>query len=264
MILENPDNTETHYEVWGARASEPLLLLHGLGADHAMWQPQIRKYVDAGYRLFVPDLFGHGQSSKLPHLDLSDWHHQINWLLNSEQVKQCTLIGVSMGGVIAQSFAVRYPERIGRMVLADSFGELKTLQEKVSGLLPVIGFYGFKLLGQQRLATGIQAVYAAEHARNAQNYFGQICRDIDLDQMIQARKAINRINVLEALHDIDIPTLVLVGSDFGSAFIESNRKIADALLNAEFVILEKAMDPSNLVNPAAFDRHVLRFLAQAY
>ena len=63
MILKNPDGTQTYYEAFGERTSETLLLLHGIGADHAMWEPQMQKYASLGYHLLVPDLFGHVLSS---------------------------------------------------------------------------------------------------------------------------------------------------------------------------------------------------------
>lgn len=158
MILKNPDGTITHYEKFGDkpyleqdRTSKTLLLLHGIGADHAMWEPQIQKYASLGYRVLVLDLFGHGLSSNLSNIDLSDWHNQINWLLEHNNVEKCTLIGVSMGGVIAQSFVVAHPEMVEAIIIADSFGELSTFQERMLGVSAVFGFYLFKILGKNSL-----------------------------------------------------------------------------------------------------------------
>ncbi|MEM9905041.1 MAG: alpha/beta hydrolase [Cyanobacteria bacterium P01_D01_bin.44] len=260
MILKNPDNTETYYETRGDSTSETLLLLHGIGADHAMWQPQIQKYAGQGYHLLIPDLFGHGLSSQLSHLNLSDWHRQINWLLDSHSVEKCTLIGASMGGVIAQSFVVDHLPRVNKIIITDSFGELSTLKEKLLGLSAIVGFNLFKLFGKQLLAKGTRSTYSAEYAQQARDYFEQVSLSVDLNQMILARKAINRIDGLNKLKHITLPALVIVGADLGQWFIDINRKIADSLPNAEFVILEKSMDPSNLVNPIEFDNQVLRFL----
>ncbi|MEM7554720.1 MAG: alpha/beta hydrolase [Cyanobacteria bacterium P01_A01_bin.84] len=262
MILKNPDGTETYYKRFCNPTSESLLFLHGIGADHAMWRLQIQKYASFGYDILVPDLFGHGLSSKLSHINFYDWHNQIKWLLEDSNVEKCTLIGASMGGVIAQSFVVAYPYLVEKIIITDSFGELKTLKEKMLGLSQVFGFYLFKILGNKMMAKGIRSTYKASYAREAQNYFGQASLNVDLNQIIMARKAINQINVLDKLKSITIPALVIVGADFGDSFIEINRKIADSLPNSEFVILEKSMDPSNLVNPVEFDKQVLRFLNQ--
>ena len=264
MILKNPDGTQTYYKAFGDRNSETetLFLLHGIGADHEMWKPQIQKYPSLGYHLLVPDLFGHGLSSKLSHIDLSDWHNQINWLLENNYVKKCTLIGASMGGVIAQSFVIDRPYMVEKMIVTDSFGELSTFKEKILGLSQVLGFNLFKILGKKMLSQGMHSTYNAKYAREAQEYFERVSLNLDLNQMIMARKAINRIYVLEKLKAITIPALIIVGAEFGQWFIEINRKIADSLPNSEFVVLEQSMDPSNLVNPVEFDRQVLRFLKQ--
>lgn len=193
---------------------------------------------------------------------MSDWHNQINWLLENKNIEKCTLIGASMGGVIAQSFVVAHPYMVGKMIVTDSFGELSTFKEKILGLSSVLGFNLFKILGKKMLSKGMHSTYKATYAREAQEYFERVSLNVDLNQIILARKAINRINVLEKLKAINIPTLIIVGAEFGQWFIEINQKIADSLPNSEFVILEKSMDPSNLVNPVEFDRQVLRFLSR--
>ena len=265
LTLKNPDGTQTYYKVFGSKSSTSptLLLLHGIGADCDMWEPQMHKYSTQGYHVLVPDLFGHGLSSKLNNINLSDWVNQINWLLEHNKVDKCILIGVSMGGVIAQSFVVANPHMVEKIIIADSFGELRTFKEKILGFSAVVGFNLFKVLGKKILSQGMRSTYKAEYAVLAQDYFERVSLNIDLNQMVLARKAINRIDILEKLKSITVPALVIVGADFGKSFIEINRKIADSFPNSEFVVLEKSIDPSNLVNPAEFDKQVLKFLISA-
>ena len=263
MILQNPDGSETYYAEIGDRTSKTLMLLHGIGADHAMWQAQMQTYAQAGFHLLIPDLFGHGQSAKLGDITLSSWHNQITWLLTHCAVDTCTIMGVSMGGIIAQSFVVEYPHRVENLVIADSFGELRTFEEKLLGFSQIIGFNLFShmgRMGKQLLAQAMRHTYRASYAQATQDYFENVCLTADLNQLILARKAINRIDVLEQLQAVAIPALVIVGADLGQSFIHINQKIAEALPKAEFIVLEQSMDPSNLVNPAAFDHQVLKFL----
>ena len=266
MIIENSDGTETFYRRYGnpepGSENEALVLLHGLGADHQMWQSQVQPFVEAGYVLIAPDLLGHGRSSRVQTLSLRDWERQIVDLLREENIERCVPIGVSMGGVIAQSFAVHHPEKVSRLILSDTFGELKTISEKAGGFAQVAGFYLFRLLGPQVLAQMMARAYKAPFAQKAQAYFRDVSKEADIDQLILARKAINQADVLEDLSTVDIPALVLVGDQFGEWFIEINRKVAEALPKSTFVILEKAMDPSNLVNPTDFNREVLTFLQE--
>ena len=260
MILKNPDGTETFYEEVNKGGGETLVLLHGIGAESGMWQPQMQSFAEAGYHLLIPDLFGHGRSSKLEHIELSDWSNQINWLLHHHQIEKCHLIGVSMGGVIAQSFLVENDTMVYKVVICDSFGELSTFKEKMLGFSQVFGFHMFKILGTKTLAKGMQSTYKADYAQAAQDYFAQVSLNVDLNQMILARKAINKVDVLPDLENVFNPALVMVGIEFGQAFIDINRKIADALPNSTFITIDQSMDPSNLVNSTAFDKEVLAFL----
>ncbi len=145
------------------------------------------------------------------------------------------------------------------MIISDSFGEIKTVSEKVMGFSQILGFRLFKCLGNRALAKGMASTYKADFAYRARNYFVEMSSRADLEQLILSRKAINKIDILDQLDMHDVPALILVGSAFGNAFIKANKKIADAL-HTELIVIKKSMDPSNLVNPEAFNRELLYFL----
>lgn len=260
MRLTNRDSTETFYQEFGEPGRETIVLLHGLGADHKMWRPQVQEFANRGYFVLVPDLLGHGHSSNVKSLELQDWENQLNDLLREKEINRCILIGVSMGGVIAQSFTVNNPKKVSRLILSDTFGEIQTLPEKVPAYAQLAGFYVHKILGSKLLSRSMASTYKAPFAREAREYFLEASLKADLDQLILARKAINKIDVIEKLKRVDIPSLIIVGDQFGEWFIEINRKIADAMKRSKFVTLKEAMDPSNLVNPVDFNREVLAFL----
>ena len=260
MIINNSDGAVTFFQETGNPDNEAMVLLHGIGADHQMWEPQIGAFANQGYFVLAPDLLGHGRSSKLTSLALRDWENQINDLLAHKGLAHCILIGVSMGGVIAQSYAMHYPEKVSRLILSDTFGELKTWKEKALGFSQILGFRIYKILGPKMLAKGMASTYKAPFARLARDYFVRISEQVDFDQLILARKSINKIDAIGKIDGRRIPALVMVGDQFGNSFIEANRKIAAGITGAKFVVLKDAMDPSNLVNPAAFNREVLAFL----
>lgn len=263
MIIKNPDGTRTFYRETGDPANEAIVLLHGIGADHKMWKPQVQEFADNGYFVLAPDLLGHGKSSEVRTLELRTWENQINELLKQKDLSRCILIGVSMGGVIAQSFVVNNPERVSRLILSDTFGELKTLQEKVLGFSQVVGFRAYKVLGTRMLAKGMASAYKASFAKQAREYFSKESLNANFDQLILARKAINKIDVIHKINGDGIPTLILVGDQFGKSFVEINRKIAEGIKGSKFVVLRESMDPSNLVNPVGFNNEVLTFLKDA-
>lgn len=260
MTVKNTSGTETYLQEVGDARNRAIVLLHGIGADHKMWEPQVHEFADKGYFVLAPDMLGHGKSSKVKTLALADWENQINELLRQKGLSRCILIGVSMGGVIAQSYAVNNPEKVSQLILSDTFGELKTLSEKALGFSQVVGFRIYKLLGAKLLAKGMASAYKAPFAKEARAYFSRESMHADFDQLILARKAINKIDVIRKIDGNRIPTLVMVGDQFGSSFVKINQKIAEGIQGAKFVVLKESMDPSNLVNPVAFNREVLTFL----
>jgi pimeloyl-ACP methyl ester carboxylesterase len=265
MKLTTRDEKEIYYEIFeptteyqaAGKPPHPLLLIHGLGADRNMWRPQIETYPELGFRLIVPDMRGHGRSSLVESLEISDWSEDLRELLDHLGVEKATVVGVSMGGVIAQSFAVHYPERATRLIICDSFCELSSFGDKFKGVFALAGLYPFKLFGKEALAKAVGSAYTDPEVKQ---YFIEVTRRAELDQIILARKAINKVDYFDELRSLRLPALVLVGTNFGESFVAMSRKIAEAIPGARFHALENAGDPSNLVNTEAFDREVLEFL----
>ena len=121
MILKRPDGVRIYYETHGNREDTPVVLLHGLGADHSMWNLQIQKYQQMNLFLIVPDVRGHGRSSRVDTFGIKDAARDLAAILESMNLKKVSIAGVSMGGLVAQRFAIDFPEKVERLVIVDSF-----------------------------------------------------------------------------------------------------------------------------------------------
>jgi pimeloyl-ACP methyl ester carboxylesterase len=314
----------------GPQKGEPIVLVHGHGADHRMWEPQLRRYAERGYRVIAPDMRGHGSSSKVEEIEIGDWAEDIRFILDRIGVEKAHVIGVSMGGIIAGEFVCRYPERTLSVVLSDTFGKLRSIKEKSMGFFIVIGFRFMRLLSRGKVAEYYAGAYDFPGGEDAARYFSTAAKTIDFDQLIITRKAINRVDIEERLaalresgkdtplrhssedtsrgnlfpsraseappaaserrpdtknhppgtsdrqphsetHSLrfselsagsngTIPSLVMVGTRPGKFFVDFSRRLADSL-GCQPVLLEGALDPSNLTATEEFDRHVLSFVA---
>ena len=260
MIFKSENGMKTNYEIFGEKEDPAMLLLHGLGAELTSWREQIDLYPKAGFFVVIPDLYGHGKSSKTDTLELDDWNKQINDLLDYLEIQTCIIIGVSMGGVIAQYYTVKNLQKVKTMIISDSFAELKSLKEKLLGFSQIIGFKIYKVLGRKLFAKGMAAAYKPSFAEKAKTYMYDKSLVADFTQLLLARKAINKIDVVQELGQIKVPSLIIVGNQFGSMFVKINKKIADAVEGSKFVVLDNSMDPSPLVNPRDFNDTVLSFL----
>ncbi len=100
-------------------AKRTVFLLHGLTANHAMFDKQI-EFLSDKYNVIVWDAPAHGKSRPYSNFSYENAVVVMLQILNKLQIKQVVLIGQSMGGYIAQSFISRYPEMVIGFVSIDS------------------------------------------------------------------------------------------------------------------------------------------------
>jgi pimeloyl-ACP methyl ester carboxylesterase len=104
-------------------AQKTVLLLHGKNFNGYYWKDVMAFLVKAGYRVIVPDQPGWGRSDK-PDLHYS--FHLLSYatrqLLDSLHIQKVTIVGHSMGGMLAARFAMLYPSKVDKLVLEDPIG----------------------------------------------------------------------------------------------------------------------------------------------
>jgi (E)-2-((N-methylformamido)methylene)succinate hydrolase len=98
----------------------PLILIHGVGLDLEIWEP-LAERLAANRRLIRYDMLGHGASAKPagPYA-LADFTRQLGRLLEDLGLEAADLAGFSMGGMVAQGFALEAPGRVRRLVLLNT------------------------------------------------------------------------------------------------------------------------------------------------
>jgi len=105
-----------HYEVF--RAGVPLVLLPGLFGSTGNWRPMARRLA-VKYRVLVVDLRNHGRSPHADSMRYEEMAEDVLMLLDKQGMARVALLGHSMGGKVAMTFALRYPDRVGALLVAD-------------------------------------------------------------------------------------------------------------------------------------------------
>ena len=109
------DKDGTAYKAFGD-APATLIFIHGVGMCGEIWQPQVEHF-SKNYRVITYDFLGHGQSLlKKDKLTLEDYISQLYNLVNEIGVSNFSIIGHSMGALIAVAFALRYPEKVDTLI----------------------------------------------------------------------------------------------------------------------------------------------------
>jgi esterase len=105
-----------NYEVF--RAGVPVVILPGLFGSTGNWRPMARRLA-VKYRILVVDLRNHGRSPHADSMRYEEMAEDVLLLLDKQGMARVALLGHSMGGKVAMTFALRYPDRVGALLVAD-------------------------------------------------------------------------------------------------------------------------------------------------
>ena len=105
-----------HYAVAGT--GRPVVLVHGNGEDHHLFDTEIGQLVDAGYRVYAPDSRGHGANPKLEEYHYADMAEDIYQFIEAMDLEKAAFYGHSDGGIIGLMLAIRHPEALGIMAIS--------------------------------------------------------------------------------------------------------------------------------------------------
>jgi len=259
LIIQTSDQLSLYYENHGDPAKPPVILIHGIGADHAMWKPQISSLPNAGYFVVVVDLRGHGLSDVPNTFRIVDCARDIKELLDALKIQNVHLIGVSMGGMIVQQFVADYPERATTQIIVDSLSGVSRSIERFNASLAAALL---KIFPPKLQAYLVRSSYKKMGHDGVGQYLEDRILNMNSRWLLAARLEVNQFNIFKELPRMQIPTLVLVGDAFGHLAINMARSTAEKIPDAQFQILKGGGDPSNLLVPEMFDRAVIGFLEQ--
>ena len=239
-----------------------VIFMHGIGGNRTNWDEQ-QTELSNRYCTVAWDARGYGDSDDpIDTLEFSDFADDLNTLLDHLGVRTAHLVGLSMGGMIAQDFYGRYADRVATLTLADTsqgFGaageadrqdflapRLKPLQE---GLTPadlapkmIDVLTGSKATEdvRQRLLNSLSAVRTRPY--------------------IQALKSVVTTDFREILPTIDVPTLIIVGTEDKVLPVSESQILADVIPGAELNTIEHAGHLTNIEAPGLFNEILGDFL----
>jgi len=106
------------FQRFGIRENPPMIILHGLLGSARNWN-RIGKELEADYCVYAVDVRNHGASPHLESMDYAAMAEDVLRLMDQEDIDTAMLVGHSMGGKIAMTFACAHPERVHRLVVVD-------------------------------------------------------------------------------------------------------------------------------------------------
>jgi 3-oxoadipate enol-lactonase len=184
----------------------------------------------------------------------------VKGLLDSLQVRQTHWVGLSMGGMIGQAFALKYPGVFQSMVLADTTSRRPPDAARMWGdRVETARTKGMDALVESTLARWFTGPY-----RNARkDVMARIASDIrgtPVAGFAGCCHAISKVDYLDRLKEIKVPALVMVGEHDHGTPPEAARVIQQNLPGSELKIIASAAHLSNIEQADEFNRAMLAFL----
>jgi 3-oxoadipate enol-lactonase len=261
-FTDGRNGARIHYEVAGPRDGEPVLLIQGLGADLRGWAAQ-RYALSRRHRVLLVDNRGAGRSDKPDGIyDLEDMAADAVAVLDAEGIDAAHVMGASMGGVIAQIIAVLHPERVRSLVLACTACHHRPWRVELLESWAVIAEeQGMRSLTREALRW---LVGPRHHARFRLpfSFVGPLVLNIPGHAFAAQARAIIAMSdsVREELRRVDVPVLVIVGSQDILTPVSDSEELAELLPGAELSVIPGAAHGVMIEAAGAYNDRVLAFL----
>ena len=208
-----------HYAEAGE--GRPVVLLHGNGEDHNLFETEIGQLVAAGYRVYAPDSRGHGKNEPLTEYHYADMAEDVYQFIRTLGLEKPALYGHSDGGIIALLLEISHPGTLGVMAVS---GTNLSPEGIISSFIEE-----FTELNEKKPDPLITLMLTEPHIEPAE------------------------------LRKITIPVLVTVGDD-DLILPEETEKLSENLPNSVTVVVEGADHGSYIVGSPVMGEMLVRFL----
>jgi len=252
-----------HYDISGRGDGPVVVLSHSLASSLKMWEAQVRA-LESHFRVLRYDTRGHGQSETPPvPYTLERLGEDALGLLDVLGIEKVHWVGLSMGGMIGQAIALDHPHRLLSLSLCDTSaiipGEAQPIwEERIEGVRQR-GMSSQLEATMERWFTpsflrlnppALTLIQEEFMATPAEGYLG-------------CASAIRKLNYLERLGQVHLPTLIMVGEDDPATPVSASQAIHERIRDSKLVILRAARHLSNVEQAEAFNGHLLEFLRSA-
>jgi len=239
-----------------------VVLLHAFPLNRTMWEPQVGALV-AECRCIPIDFRGFGESPHAPPYSMDRYADDVAGVLDSLQIEQAVVVGLSMGGYVAFALWRRHRHRVRGLVLADTRFTADTPEgaSRRREMIDLVRTQGSIAIANAQIASLMGAttrekrpdIYDAVHRTIAQAPVEGIAGALEA--------MLGRPDSAPVLPTITVPTLIVVGEEDTITPIADARALQAGIPGSRLEVLSQAGHLSNLERPAAFNTVVTEFLA---
>lgn len=262
------EDITVHYESNGK--GTPFVFIQGAFVSSTMWEKQVSFFSNT-FQTLIYDIRGHGKTgpSSQKKYSVEVYVDDLINLLDALKIDRPIICGISLGGMIAQIFATKFPERLSVLILADTVATI-TLTRWDYIMRYLVGpkwlmLLSLRMMGVQRFIRF--SFWLGKFTRSKEWLGNEEIIEYEKKEMLSLDKK-EYLKIFGSLYDfklqelsvIRVPTLVVNGEHEAKSLFKHAEEIQSLISNCEVDIIKNAGHTSNMENPEEFNQKIAEFL----
>ena len=261
MAFARVNGVVLHHEVRGSADAPALVFANSLGTDFRIWNAMLAA-LGGGYRIVLYDKRGHGLSEATPApYRMEDHVGDLSALIDHLGVDQAAIVGVSVGGMIAQGLAAARPELVHALVLMDTAHKIGTAQ-MWNERIETVTTKGIAAMAGAILERWFTPGYRSPSNADFTGYSAMLTRT-PVDGYAGTCAALRDADLTASTSALSVPTLCIVGDEDGSTPPDLVRSTAGLITGARFEIVTGAGHLPCIEKPAETAKLIGDFLNES-
>lgn len=261
MAFARVNGVVLHHEVRGQADAPTLVFANSLGTDFRIWNEVVAR-IGGACRFVLYDKRGHGLSEATPApYALTDHVSDLAALLDHLGVTSASVVGLSVGGMIAQGLAALRPGLVSSLVLCDTAHRIGTA-EMWNARIDAVRTGGIGSIADAVMQRWFTPAYRSPANPDYAGYVAMLTRT-PIEGYVGTCAALRDADLTESTRALKVPTLCLVGDQDGSTPPDLVRSTAEVIKGAQFRIIADAGHLPNIEQPAAVADLIASFVKQA-
>ena len=258
MQIADLENVKLHWREDGDPAGRPVVFANSLGTDLRLWD-DVLSFLPGGLRFIRFDKRGHGLSScpKGPYT-IDDLAEDAAGLLDSLGVKGAIFVGLSIGGMVAQSLAARRPDLVRALVLSNTAARMGNA-DMWEARIAAIRDSGMEGIADAVLERWFSAAFLETGALEA--WRNMLIRTPE-DGYVACCHAIAGADLTETTRGLTLPTLGIAGSEDGASPPDLVAETVALIPGSAFHVIAGAGHLPCVEDPGTYAAHLNRFIEE--
>jgi pimeloyl-ACP methyl ester carboxylesterase len=253
-----------HYSLYSPNQTDTVLLLHGMGSAGDDWLLQLPA-LEPHYRVLAPDSRGHGKSPKpAGPYSIALMAEDVTALLDELHIETAHVVGLSMGGAIAQQLAINQPKRVRSLTLVNTFARVRPAGldgfQRFFKRIWALQFGTMRDLGEPVITNLFPKPEHAEVRRIGIERFLE--NNTSKQVYMSVLRCVVSFDARRQLSRITAPTLVVAGDRDRTVPMICKQELARSIPNAHLVVIPDSGHATPIDQHERFNEVLLDFLRQ--